>query len=120
MMEVATDYLSDDIRKDPSNWLEILVDECSYEMGSHIKLPITESHTYEFFELNETEKTRQIGSDFCCALISASKTIRLFCHRNGKRYFSTNLDWDAVSWLFQMVHESNGQPFHVVKIHQDA
>ena len=120
LMEVSTDFISDDIRKEPENWTEVLIDECTFEMGGNIKLPVSEPHAYEFFELDETEKTRKIGSEFCVALLSASNTIRLFCHRNGKRYFSTNLDWDAVSWLFQLVYESNGHPFHVVKIHQDA
>ncbi len=120
MSEVAPNYIADDIRKDPYNWLEVLTDECAYQLGRDIKLPITEPYAYELFELGNAEEARKIGSDFCHALLCVTDTVRLFCHRNGKRYFSTNLDWDTVYKLFQLVYTSHGFPFHVVTINGDA
>ena len=120
LMEVSADYVSNDIRSNPENWVEVLVDECTFEMGGNIKLPITEPCAYEMFELDDTETTRKIHTDFCCALISTSKAVRLFCHRNGKRYFSTNLEWDTICDLFQLAHQRNGTSFNAVMINQDA
>ena len=120
MSEVATNYISDDIRKDRNNWLEVLVDECTCELGSSIKLPITEPYAYELFPMDKTATSKKVDSDFCFALLSLSKTVRLFCHRNGKRYFSTDLDWDTVVSLFQLAYERNGLPFSAVSLNQDA
>lgn len=120
LSEVSTNYISDDIRKDRNNWLEVLVDECTYELGSNIKLPITEPYAYELFDMYETETTKKVDSDFCFALLALSKTVRLFCHRNGKRYFTTELDWDTVISLFKLAYERNGLPFSAVSLNQDA
>lgn len=120
LMEVNSDYVSNAIRSNPENWLEVLVDECTFEMGGNIKLPITEPHAYEMFQLDDTETTQKIHTDFCCALISTSEAVRLFCHRDGRRYFSTNLEWDTIGSLFQLAHQRNGLSFNAITINQDA